>query len=78
MTSQLQQLLEIFMKFNPDEQQKWLEIAKKIHNIVKDESQRSKEDKQPGTSNSNHQEGSTTTQRIYENWEVLRQNKLST
>jgi len=30
MTSQLQQLLETFIKFKPDEQEKCLEIAKKF------------------------------------------------
>ena len=78
MTSQLQQLLETFIKFNPDEQQKCLEIAKKIHDIVKQDSQRSKEDQQPETSNSNHQEKLTMIQRTHENCEVLHQNKLFT
>jgi len=68
MTSQLQQLLETFIKFKPDEQEKCLEIAKKIHDILKDEPQRSKEDQQPETSNSNYQEKLTTIQITQENW----------
>ena len=78
MTSKIQQLLDSFMNYNPDEQQKCLEIVKKIHDIVKDESQRSEKDQQSEASNSNHQETLTTIQRIPENWKVLCQNKLST
>jgi len=78
MTSKIQQLLDTFMSYNPDEQQRCLEIVKKIYDIVKDESQRSEKDQQSEASNSNHQETPTTIQRIPENWKVLCQNKLST
>ena len=53
-------------------------MPKKVRDFVNDESQRSEEDQQPETSNSNHPEVLRKIQRTPENWEVLRQNKLFT
>jgi len=47
MTSKIQQLLGTCMDYNVEEQQKCLAIVNKIHDIVKDESQRNKKDQQP-------------------------------
>jgi len=57
------------MDYNMEEQQKCLEIADKINDIVKDESQGNKKNQQAGASNSNKQETPTTIQRIPEIWE---------
>jgi len=56
MTSQIQQLLDTFMDYNMEEQQKCLAIVDKIHDIVKDESKGNKKDQQAEASNSNQQE----------------------
>jgi len=77
MTSKIQQLLDTFMDYNMDEQQKRLEIVDKIHDIAKDESQRNKKGQPPEASNSNQQETPTTIQRIPETWKGLWQNELS-
>jgi len=66
MTSKIQQLLGTCMDYNVEEQQKCLAIVNKIHDIVKDESQRNKKDQQPEASNSNQQQTPTTIQRIPE------------
>jgi len=46
-------------------------VPKKVRDFVNDESQRSEEDQQPETSNSNHPEVLRKIQRTPENWEVL-------
>ena len=48
------------MDYNMEEQQKCLEIADKINDIVKDESQGNKKNQQAGASNSIKQETPTT------------------
>jgi len=69
MTSKIQQLLDTFMDYNMEEQQKCLEIVDNKNDIVKDESQGNKKNQQAGASNSNKQETPTTIQRIPEIWE---------
>jgi len=68
MTSEIQQLLDTFMDYSMEEQQKFLEIVGRINNIVKDASQGKKKIQLEGASNSNKQETSTTIQRIPEIW----------
>jgi len=46
MTSKIQQLLDTFLDYNPEEQQKCLEIVDKITDIVKEEFQENKKNQQ--------------------------------
>jgi len=77
MTSKIPQLLDTFMDYNMEEQQKCLEIVEKIHDIVKDESQRNRKDQQTEASNNNRQETPTTIKRIPRTRKGLWQNELS-
>ena len=53
MTSDIQQLLDTFMDYTMEEQQKFLEIVGRINDIVKPASQGKKKIQQEGASNSN-------------------------
>ena len=56
MTSEIQQLLEALMDYSVEEQLKFLEIVRRINNMVKDASQRERKMQQVRDSNSNEQE----------------------
>jgi len=77
MTSKIQQLLDTLMDYNPEEQQKCMEIVVKISDIVKEEFQENTKNQQPEASNSNEQETLTMIQRIPETWTGLWRNELS-
>ena len=51
MTSKIQQLLNTFLDYNSEEQEKCLEIVDKITDIVKDEFQENKKNQQTEASN---------------------------
>jgi len=76
MTSKIQQLLDTFMDYNPEEQHKCLEIVDKINVTVKEEFQENKKNQQAEASNSNEQETPTMTQRIRETWKGLWRNEF--
>jgi len=77
MTSKIQQLLDTFLDYNPEEQDKCLEIVDKISDTVKEEFQEIKKNQQTEASNSNKQEIPTMIQRIPETWKGFWQNELS-
>jgi len=77
MTSKIQQLLNTFLDYNSEEQEKCLEIVDKITDIVKDEFQENKKNQQTEASNSNEQEIPTMIQRIPETWKGFWRNELS-
>jgi len=77
MTSKIQQLLDTFMDYDMEEQQKCLEIVDKITEIVKEEFQENKKNQQADASNSNRHETPTTIQRILETWKSMWQKEFS-
>jgi len=56
MTSEIQQLLETLIDYSTEEQEEFLEIIRRLKNIVKNISQREKKTQQDGASNNNEQE----------------------
>jgi len=56
MTSEIQQLLETLMDYITKEQEEFLDIIRRINNVVKDTSQGKKKNQQDGASNNNEQE----------------------